>query len=144
MDEASIRRRVVPHVRDAGDLVDRANKGQALAGCLQVRRLDDLAQARVNLMRIRQGQYGKPVAGIGMVMTWVWNMLGRDLLVSPPVGTGPNGVPIGMQVVANTFDDLTAFRLASAYARVAPPLFSGTAFADFRDDPSGVGSRAIK
>jgi len=35
----------------------------------------------------------------------VWNLLGRYPVVSAPVGIGPNGVPIGMQIVANTFDD---------------------------------------
>jgi amidase len=86
----------------------------------------------------------KPVTGLNFALTWVWNLLGRYPVVSAPVGIGPNGVPIGMQIVANTFDDITAYRLAAAYARVAPPLFTGSLFPDFRKDASAVGSRAIK
>ena len=47
-------------------------------------------------------------------------------------------------VVSQPFDDITAYRLAAAYARVAPPLFTGRLFPDFRKDASAVGSRAIK
>ncbi|MBO0763112.1 MAG: amidase [Hyphomicrobiaceae bacterium] len=86
----------------------------------------------------------KPVTGLTFALTWVWNLLGRYPVVSAPVGIGPNGVPIGMQIVANTFDDLTAYRLAAAFARAAPPLFTGSMFPDFREDASAVGSRAIK
>ena len=86
----------------------------------------------------------KPVTTLNFALTWVWNLLGRYPAVWAPVGIGPNGMPIGMQIVANTFDDLTAYRLAAAYARVAPPLFTGSLFPDFREDAGGVGSRAIK
>jgi amidase len=91
---------------------------------------------------------GKPVTGLSFAYTWVWNLMGRYPVVSVPVGSGtgigPNAVPIGMQIVANTFDDLTAYQLAAAYARTAPSLFTGTDFPDFREDAGGVGSRAIK
>jgi amidase len=66
----------------------------------------------------------KPVTGLSFALTWVWNLLGRYPVVSAPVGIGPNGVPIAMQIMANTVDDLTAYRLVAAYARVAPPLFT--------------------
>lgn len=75
---------------------------------------------------------GKPIGGLGFALTWPWNLLGRYPVVSAPVGIGPAGMPMGMQIVADTFDDLSAFQLASAYARVAPPLFVGQAFPDFR------------
>ena len=34
-------------------------------------------------------------------------------------------------VVSQPFDDITAYRLAAAYARVAPPLFTGSLFLDY-------------
>lgn len=76
---------------------------------------------------------GKLVTGLHFALTWPWNLLGRYPVVSAPIGVGPKGVPLGMQIITNTFDDLDAFRLASSYARVAPPLFAGRSFPDFRD-----------
>ncbi len=75
---------------------------------------------------------GRDVTGLKFAQTWVWNMLGLYPVVSAPIGLGPGNMPMGMQIVADTYDDLTAFQLASAYARVAPPLYAGTAFPDFR------------
>jgi amidase len=75
---------------------------------------------------------GKPVTGLTFAETWVWNLLGAYPVVSAPIGIGPAGVPMGMQIVANTFDDLDAYRLAAAYSRVAPALFTGDAFPDLR------------
>ncbi|MCA6111286.1 hypothetical protein [Bradyrhizobium cenepequi] len=54
---------------------------------------------------------------------------------SAPIDVGPAGLPIGIQIVANTFDDLGAFRLAASYARVSQPFFDGALFPDFRDQP---------
>ena len=78
---------------------------------------------------------GQPVTGLGFAATWPWNLLGRYPVVAAPAEIGPGNMPIGFQIIGNTFDDLTAFQLASAYASAAPPLFSGEAFPDFRDDP---------
>ncbi|PVX71404.1 amidase [Paraburkholderia unamae] len=75
---------------------------------------------------------GKPVTGLRFAQTWVWNLLGFYPVVPAPIGIGPGGMPMGMQIVANTFDDLDAFQLASAWSGVAPPLFTGSAFPDFR------------
>lgn len=63
--------------------------------------------------------------------TWPWNLMGKYPVVNVPVGMGPNGVPIGMQIISNTFDDLTAFQLAAAYSKVAPDFFKKK-FPDFR------------
>jgi hypothetical protein len=52
----SIRRRVVRRVRDASDLVDGDDKGQALAGCFQIRSFHSLRHYPVDLMRMRQSQ----------------------------------------------------------------------------------------
>lgn len=75
---------------------------------------------------------GKPVTGLTFAQTWVWNLLGNYPVVSAPIGIGPAGVPMGMQIVANTFDDLDAYRLAAAWSRVAPALFVGDVFPDMR------------
>lgn len=78
---------------------------------------------------------GKPAAGLTFTMTWLWNLLSRYPVVNVPIGQAPSQVPLGMQIVGNTFDDLAAFQLAAAYARVAPAFYSGKLFPDFRDQP---------
>jgi len=71
---------------------------------------------------------GEHVRGLGFAFTWPWNLLGRYPVVAAPAGIGPDSMPIGLQIITNTFDDVKAFQLASAYARVAQPLFTGDAF----------------
>ena len=73
-----------------------------------------------------------PVSGLGFNPNWVWNLLNRYPVVVVPIGQGPNKIPIGMQIVGNTFDDLAAFSLASAWSQAAPQFFTGDAFPDFR------------
>jgi amidase len=73
------------------------------------------------------------VTGLKFALTWVWNMLGLYPVVSVPAGLGPGNMPIGMQIVANTLDDLSAFQLASAYSRAASPLYIGNRLPDFRN-----------
>jgi Asp-tRNA(Asn)/Glu-tRNA(Gln) amidotransferase A subunit family amidase len=36
-------------------------------------------------------------------------------VLNVPAGLSPDGVPIGMSVVARTYDDVTAFRVAAAH-----------------------------
>lgn len=79
---------------------------------------------------------GRKIMGLSFAATWPWNLLGRYPVVSASVGIGPEGMPMGMQIVADTFDDVSAFQLASSYARAAPPLFAGSAFPDFRNRPA--------
>jgi amidase len=76
---------------------------------------------------------GRPFTGFRYAATFPWNLMGRYPVVSVPIGRAASGVPVGLQIVANTFDDLTAFQLASAYSTVAPPFFAGANFPDFRD-----------
>ncbi|UCE64743.1 MAG: amidase [Nitrospirota bacterium] len=66
------------------------------------------------------------------VATWVWNMLGRYPVMTVPVGLTKKRVPLGVQVIGNTFDDLTSMRLSAALEAVAPRLFSGKMMPDFR------------
>lgn len=70
---------------------------------------------------------------IGPIMTYPFNLLNRYPVVNVPSGRARNNIPTGIQIIANTFDDLTAFRVAAAYANAAEPLFSGKAFPDYRD-----------
>lgn len=76
---------------------------------------------------------GRQVTGLDFALTWPWNLLSRYPVVSAPIGIGPGGVPMGMQIVADTFDDLIAFQLAASYARASQPLFAGALLPDFRD-----------
>ena len=76
---------------------------------------------------------GKPVKGMEHALTYIWNLLSRYPVVDVPVGIAPNNIPMGMQVVGNTFDDLAAFRVASGYSRAGLRLYSGRLFPDYRD-----------
>lgn len=47
------------------------------------------------------------------VTTHAFNMLGVLPVLTVPVGRAENGIPVGVQVVARSFDDITAFRAAA-------------------------------
>lgn len=47
------------------------------------------------------------------VTTHAFNMLGQLPVLTVPVGRAENGMPVGVQVVARSFDDNTAFRAAA-------------------------------
>ena len=66
-------------------------------------------------------------------LTPIWNLLCAYPVISVPVGLSSKNVPIGLQVVGNTYDDLAAFRVASAISSVMPQLYSGGMFPDFRN-----------
>ena len=76
---------------------------------------------------------GKPVKGMAHVLTYIWNLLSRYPVVDVPVGIAGNNIPIGMQVVGNTFDDLAAFQVASGYSRTGLHLYKGDLFPDYRN-----------
>jgi amidase len=69
----------------------------------------------------------------GWVLTPQFNLIYTIPVVNVPTGLADNRVPTGMQVAARSFDDLTAFRVASAYAAAAPRLFTGDLMPDFRN-----------
>lgn len=75
---------------------------------------------------------GKPVKGIRFVATYIWNLLSRYPVVDVPVGIDGNNVPIGMQIVGNTFDDLSAFRVAYGYSRAGLRLYDRL-YPDYRN-----------
>jgi len=67
---------------------------------------------------------GKQVESrMGFFTTWMWNLLGRYPVVNVPNGFTSESIPLGMQIIADTFDDLTAFQFASAYSEVALDFF---------------------
>lgn len=71
---------------------------------------------------------GKSVTGLKFALTPIWNLLSRYPIVNVPIGIAPNNVPIGMQVIGNTFDDLGAFQVAAGYAQSGLHLYQGDLF----------------
>lgn len=69
-------------------------------------------------------------ANVGWELTPAFNLLNRSPVVSVPTGLAANGVPTGMQIVGDTFDELSVMRVAAAHAALAPALFTGTRFPD--------------
>jgi Asp-tRNA(Asn)/Glu-tRNA(Gln) amidotransferase A subunit family amidase len=54
------------------------------------------------------------------ILTPVFNIFSRCPVLNVPSGFADNGVPTGVQIVANTYDDLTAFRVGAACERARP------------------------
>lgn len=79
--------------------------------------------------------HGHPMKWFELILTYPWNLLNRYPVVGVPVGVAKNNVPIGMQVIGNTYDDVSAFRVASGYSQAGLRLYSGTAFPDFKTIP---------
>jgi len=59
-----------------------------------------------------------------ITMAIPFNIMSRCPVVNVPSGFASNGVPTGMQIVARTYDDERAFRVAAALERVRPWLDS--------------------
>ncbi|MGB3810591.1 MAG: amidase [Parvibaculum sp.] len=68
----------------------------------------------------------------GWWLTHPFNLLYLHPIVVAQTGRAASNIPTSIQIIANRYDDATAFALATAYERVAPPLFAGDAFPDFR------------
>jgi amidase len=60
---------------------------------------------------------------MGFFTTWMWNLLGRHPVVNVPNGMTAENIPLGMQIISDTFEDLKAFQLAAAWSNVAPDLY---------------------
>ena len=66
---------------------------------------------------------GRPVANwMDVMMTLPFNIASRCPVVSVPSGLSRDGVPTGLSVVGKTYDDVTAFRVASAHEERLPWL----------------------
>lgn len=75
---------------------------------------------------------GKEVESrMGFFTTWMWNLLGRYPVVNVPVGITPENIPLGMQIISNTYDDLIAFQLALAWSQVTQDFYDKN-LPDFR------------
>ena len=61
-----------------------------------------------------------------------WNFLNWYPVVNVPTGLTSQGMPVGMQVVGNSYDDSTVMQIAHAFAAGAQPLFVGDRLPDFR------------
>jgi aspartyl-tRNA(Asn)/glutamyl-tRNA(Gln) amidotransferase subunit A len=55
-----------------------------------------------------------------VMMTLPFNIASRCPVLSIPSGLSRDGVPTGLSVVARTYDDVTAFRVAAAHERTFP------------------------
>lgn len=61
---------------------------------------------------------GRPVeANLGWCLTPAFNLLNRYPVLAAPTGLSDHGVPTGMQIVGNAYDDETVFRVAANHAR---------------------------
>lgn len=58
----------------------------------------------------------------GWVLTHPFNMLSRLPVLAVPGGIAANRLPVGLQVVARSFDDVRVFRVGRALERVQPWL----------------------
>lgn len=78
---------------------------------------------------------GKPLTGDSMkaITTPIFNLLSTYPVVDVPVAISSNNVPIGLQVVGNTYDDLAAFRVAAQLSKEMPKLYTGSRMPDFRN-----------
>jgi amidase len=79
---------------------------------------------------------GDELPGRGWFATTPFNILNRCPVVNVPTGLAEgNGVPTGLQIVADAYEDLDAFQVAAAYAGVAPDFFAGDLVPDYRNQP---------
>lgn len=78
--------------------------------------------------------HGKTYPSTNLILTPIWNLASRYPVVSMPVELSDKNVPVGVQIVGNTYDDLNAFRVAYALSKVIDPLYSDGRFPDFRNE----------
>ena len=76
---------------------------------------------------------GHPYGGLGFCLTFQWNMMSAYPIVDVPAGVSSRNVPIGLQVIGNTYDDLEAFRVSAALSKTLPQNFRDGRFPDFRN-----------
>ena len=77
---------------------------------------------------------GKTYSSTNLMLTPIWNLASRYPVVDMPVELSDKNVPVGVQIVGNTYDDLNAFRVAYALSQVIPPLYQDGRFPDFRNE----------
>ncbi len=57
---------------------------------------------------------GQPCDVHDLIMTFLFNVFSRCPALSVPSGFADNGVPTGVQIVSNPYDDKAVFRVAQA------------------------------
>ena len=78
--------------------------------------------------------HGKTYTSTYLMLTPIWNLASRYPVVDMPVELSDKNVPVGVQIVSNTYDDLNAFRVAYALSKVIAPLYQDGRFPDFRNE----------
>ena len=64
----------------------------------------------------------------GPFQTPLWNLLNWYPVVNVPIGITPYGMPSGMQIVANTFEDATCMQVAAAHETASESLYTADLF----------------
>jgi amidase len=77
---------------------------------------------------------GKTYSSTNLMLTPIWNLASRYPVVAMPVELSDRNVPVGVQIVSNTYDDLNAFRVAYALSKNIAPLYKDGRFPDFRNE----------
>ncbi len=77
---------------------------------------------------------GTQHTSIDLLLTPLWNLLSRYPVVNVPICLSARNVPVGVQIVGNTYDDLAAFRVASALSKTNRQLYTNGLFPDFRKE----------
>ena len=77
--------------------------------------------------------HGKKYPSTNLMLTPLWNLASRYPVVAMPVELSSKNVPVGVQILGNTYDDLNAFRVAYALSKVIQPLYVDGRFPDFRN-----------
>ena len=77
---------------------------------------------------------GKTYASTNLLLTPIWNLASRYPVVTMPVELSDKNVPVGVQIVGNTYDDLNAFRVAYALSKTVASLYKDGRFPDFRNE----------
>lgn len=78
--------------------------------------------------------HGKNYTSTYLMLTPIWNLASRYPVVDMPIELSGKNVPVGVQIVSNTYDDLNAFRVAYALSKVIAPLYQDERFPDFRNE----------
>ena len=74
--------------------------------------------------------YTKTIPGL---YTIPFNMLNWMPVVAVPTGLTQKHMPVGMQIVGNSFDTEKVMRFAYAYSKGAPKFFKGDLFPTFEE-----------
>jgi len=99
-----------------------------------VNELDTFNAGKVNAITFDNfAEARKPYSSTNLMLTPIWNLASRYPVVAMPVELSDKNVPVGVQIVSNTYDDLNAFRVAYALSKTIAPLYKDGRFPDFRN-----------